>query len=248
MWKMHPQVKNIGATTTITENEDVPMVDEHQVENSGSNEVSLNNEQEVEPKQSQEEINEPTSVRRSHRERKSAISKDYVVYISEDIGKMDDPASYKEVMMSENLKKLLEAMEDELRSMSSNGVWDLVEIPYGAKKVGCKWVYKTNFDSKGKIERFKTRLVAKGFTQKEGIDYTETMSPVSKKDSFWIMMAPVAHYDLELHHMNVKTGFLNVDLQENVYMAQLEGFVVEGKEHMGCKLKKSIYRLKQASK
>jgi hypothetical protein len=122
MWKMHPQVKNIGATTTITENEDVPMVDEHQVENSGSNEVSLNNEQEVEPKQSQEEINEPTSVRRSHRERKSAISKDYVVYISEDIGKMDDPASYKEVMMSENLKKLLEAMEDELRSMSSNGV------------------------------------------------------------------------------------------------------------------------------
>jgi hypothetical protein len=96
---------------------------------------------------------------------------------------MGDPASYKEAMMSENSKKWLEAMEDELSSMDSNGVLDLVEIPNGAKKVGCKWVYKTKYNSKGKIERFKVRLVAKGFTQREGIYYIETLSPVSKKDS-----------------------------------------------------------------
>jgi hypothetical protein len=125
--------------------------------------------------------------------------------------------------------------------MSSNDVWDLVEIPDGAKRVGCKWVYKTKYDSKGKIKRFKVRLVAKGFSQREGIDYTETFSPVSKKDSFRIVMSLVAHYDSELHQMDIKTVFLNDDMQESVYMAQPEGFAIEGKEHMGYRLKKFIY-------
>jgi hypothetical protein len=179
-----PLSENNGTTPAITKNEDAPIMDEQQAENFRTNEVPLNNEQEVEPKQPQEEINEPPLVSRSLHERKSAISKDYVVYKSEDVGKMDDPTSYKEAMMSENLKKRLEAMEDELSSTSANDVWDLVEIPDGAKKVGCKWVYKTKYDSKGKIERFKARLATKGFTQREGIDYTETFSHVSKKDSF----------------------------------------------------------------
>ena len=74
--------------------------------------------------------------------------------------------------------------------------------------------------------------MAKGFTQREGIDYNETFSPVSYKDSFRIIMALVAHYDLELYQMDVKTAFLNRDLEENIYMAQLKGFVVEGKEHI----------------
>jgi hypothetical protein len=82
------------------------------------------------------------------------------------------------------------------------------------------------------LERFKARLVAKGFTQREGIDYTETFSPVSCKDSFRIIMALVAHYDLELHQMDVNTAFLNGDLLENVYMTQPKGFTVKGKEHM----------------
>ena len=90
--------------------------------------------------------------------------------------------------------------------------------------------------------------MVKGFTQREGIDYNETFSLVSCKDSFRIIMALVAHYNLELHQMDVKTAFLNGDLEENVYMAQPKGFVVEGKERMGCRLKKSIYGLKQASR
>ena len=88
--------------------------------------------------------------------------------------------------------------------------------------------------------------MAKGFTQREGIDYNEAFSPVSCKDSFIIIMALVAHYDLELHQMDVKTTFLSGDLEKNVYMAQPKGFVMEGKERMGCCLKKSIYGLKQA--
>jgi hypothetical protein len=160
----------------------------------------------------------------------------------------NDPTSFKEAMQSEFSSEWLNAMKDEMKSMSTNEVWDLVEIPNGAETIGCKWVYKTKRDPKGNIERFKARLVAKGFTQREGIDYKETFSPVSSKNSFRIIMALVAHYDLELHQMDVKTAFLNGDLRENVYMAQPEGFVVEGNEHLGCHLKKSIYGLKQASR
>ena len=138
-------------------------------------------------------------------------------------------------------------MKEELKSMDDNQVWDLVELPESSKQVGCKWVFKTKRDSKGNIERYKARLIAKGFTQKDGIDYKET-SPVSKKDSLRIILALVAHYDLELHQMDAKTAFLNGDLEEEIYMNQPEGFVSIGKENMVCKLKKSIYGLKQASR
>jgi hypothetical protein len=95
--------------------------------------------------------------------------------------------------------------------------------------------------------------VEKYFMQREVIDYNETFSPVLCKDFFRIIMALVAHYDLELHQIDVKTTFLNGDLGENVYMAQRKvlsiaqpkGFVMEEKERMGCRLKKSIYRLKK---
>jgi hypothetical protein len=90
--------------------------------------------------------------------------------------------------------------------------------------------------------------VAKGVTQREGIDYTETFSPISCKDSLRIIMALVAHYDLELHQMDVKMTFLNGDLLENVYMAQPKGFAMKEKEHMRCHLKKFIYGLKQVSR
>ena len=87
-----------------------------------------------------------------------------------------DPASFEEAMRSTRSSEWLEAVKDEMRSMSTNGVWDLEEIPNGAKIVGCKWVYKTKCDSKENVERYKAQLVAKGFTQREGIDYNETFS------------------------------------------------------------------------
>ena len=121
-------------------------------------------------------------------------------------------------------------------------------MPNGVKSVGCKWVFKTKNDSLGNIKRHKARLVAKGFTQREGIDYTETFSPIYKKDSLRIIMALVAHFDFDLHQMDVKTTFLNGNLEEEVYMKQLEGFSSSEGEHLVFKLKKSIYGLKQASR
>jgi hypothetical protein len=116
--------------------------------------------------------------RRSQRVRRSAIPDDYEVYNTEEFQMEGDPTSFEEVMRNDNSSKWLEAMEDEIKSMSTNKVWDLEPIPKGAKTVGCKWVYNTKHDFQGNIERFKARLVAKDFTQREGIDYNETFSLV----------------------------------------------------------------------
>jgi hypothetical protein len=90
--------------------------------------------------------------------------------------------------------------------------------------------------------------MTKGFTQREGIDYNETFSPVSSNDSFRIIMTLVTYYDLELYQMDVKTTFFNGDLYENIYMSQPKNFVIKGKENLGCHLSKSIYGLKHASR
>ena len=164
------------------------------------------------------------------------------------IGAENDLETFSQAMSSKESNLWYDAMKDEIDSLSSNEVWDFVELPNGIKAIGCKWVFKTKKDSSGNIERYKARLVAKGFTQKEGIDYKETFSPVSKKDSLRIIMALVAHFDLELQQMDVKTAFLNGNLEEEVYMIQPEGFSSSNGEHLVCKLKKSIYGLKQASR
>ena len=195
--------------------------------------------------------NVDTTLRRSTRVRKSAIPSDYVVYLQEsdyNIGAENDPETFSQAIDSKESNLWFDAMKEEMNSMTTNGVWDLVELPDGVKAIGCKWVYKTKKDSLGNIERYKARLVAKGFTQKEGIDYKETFSPVSKKDSLRIILALVAHFDLELQQMDVKTAFLNGELEEEVYMKQPEGFSSSRGEHLVCKLKKSIYGLKQASR
>ena len=102
--------------------------------------------------------------------------------------------------------------------MKGNNVWNLIELPNGAKVIGNKWVFKTKRDSLDNNEWYKAKIVAKGLTQKEVINYKETLSPVSKKDSLLIVLALVAHFDTELYQIDVKTTFLNGDLDEEVYM------------------------------
>ena len=132
--------------------------------------------------------------------------------------------------------------------MYSNQVWDLVKEPNGIKLVGCKWIYKRKRGIDGNVETFKARLVAKEYMQKEGIDYEETFSPVAMLKSIRILLPIAAHYDYEIWKMDVKIAFLNGNLEEEIYMMQSEGFISKNQEHMVCKLKRSIYGLKQASR
>ena len=128
-------------------------------------------------------------------------------------------------------------MKSKLDSMYSNQVWDLVKAPNGIKPIGCKWVYKRKKGIDGKVETFKARLVAKGYTQKEGIDYEETFSPVAMLKSIRILLSITAHYDYEIWQMDVKTAFLNGNLEEEIYMIQLEGFIAKNQKHIGMQVK-----------
>ena len=106
-------------------------------------------------------------------------------------------------------------MKDEMTSMSQNKVWSSIDFLDGCRPIECKWVFKTKFDAKRHVERYKTRLVAKGYNQREGIDFKETFSHVSTKDSLCIIMAIMAHFDFELHQMDVRKTFLNGNLVED---------------------------------
>ena len=161
---------------------------------------------------------------------------------------LDEPASYKEAMAGPEAAQWKEAMDSEIQSMKDNQVWNLVEPTPGHKTVGCKWIFKKKTDMDGNVCTFKARLVAKGYTQTHGIDYDETFSPVAKIKSIRILLAIAAFYDYEIWQMDVKTAFLNGKLEEDVFMTQPEGFEHKKYPNKVCKLVKSIYGLKQASR
>ena len=160
----------------------------------------------------------------------------------------DDPLSYKHAMDDPDKDKWLTAMEQEMESMYSNYVWELVDLPESVRPIGCKWIYKKKRGVDGKVETFKARLVAKGYTQKEGVDYEETFSPIAMLKSICILLSIAAALNYEIWQMDFKTAFLNGYLDESIYMMQPEGFIVEGQEQKVCKLLRSIYGLKQASR
>jgi hypothetical protein len=160
----------------------------------------------------------------------------------------EDPKTYKEAMASRDVAFWREAINDEMDSILSNNTWVLVDLPHGSKPIGCKWVFRKKYNTDGSLQTFKGRLVAKGFKQKEGIDYFDTYAPVARITSIRVLMALASIFDLYVHQMDVKTAFLNGDLDEEVYMEQPEGFVMSGNEKKVCKLIKSLYGLKQAPK
>jgi hypothetical protein len=151
-------------------------------------------------------------------------------------------------MASRDVAFWKEAINDEMDSILSNNTWILVDLPHGSKPIGCKWVFRRKYNTDGSLQTFKTRLVAKSFKQKEGIDYFDTYAPVARITSIRVLMELASIFDLYVHQMDVKTAFLNGDLEEEVYMEQPERFVMFGNERKVCKLIKSLYGLKQAPK
>jgi hypothetical protein len=156
-----------------------------------------------------------------------------------------EPRTVEEALSGPNSDQWKQAMDDEYRSLLENDTWDLVDSTPGIKPIPVKWVFKIKKDAAGKIERYKARLVVKGFMQREGIDFDEVFAPVSKHTSLRTLLAKAAAEDLELQQLDIKTAFLNGELEEQVYMKQPPGYE-EGGPNKVCHLKKTLYGLKQA--
>jgi len=149
---------------------------------------------------------------------------------------LEEPQNIEKALTCENSKEWECAMEEEYNSLMANNTWTLVPFPDGRKPVSCKWVFKIKQGVNGEVGRYKARLVARGFTQTYRVDYNKTFSPIAKFTSIRCILALAALEDMEIHQMEVKTAFLNGELEEEIYMEQPQGFVHQGGEHLVCKL------------
>ena len=137
-------------------------------------------------------------------------------------------------------------MIEEYQSIMKNDVWDVVPRLEGKSIVTSKWIYKIKHATDGSIEKYKARFVARGFSQKEGIDYEETFAPIARYTSIILVVSLAVVMKWKIHQMDVKTTFLNGVVEEEVYVEQPLGFETHDKESHVCKLNKSLYGLKQA--
>ena len=139
-----------------------------------------------------------------------------------------------------------QAMDEEMRALLQNNTWEIVDLPKGKKLVGCRRVYTLKYKSDGSQDRYKARLVARGYTQTYGIDYHETFAPVAKINTIRILISLAVNLYWSLNQYNIKNGFLHGDLKEEIYMEcppRYEGLNNKGKV---CKLQKALYGLKQS--
>ncbi|KAJ4744212.1 Transposon Ty1-GR1 Gag-Pol polyprotein [Rhynchospora pubera] len=239
-----PQVvveEEVHEQAPSNENSNISRVDD--VEEAPSIEV-----QEQSPQTVVEQIQEPqtSTLRRSARPSRPPIR--YLGLHDILVMENDEPLTVDDMRKKPDSKEWLKAMESEMQSMYDNKVWTLVDLPNGVKPVENKWIFKRKVDMDGNLTIYKARLVAKGYKQIHGIDYEETFSPVVMFKSIRIMLAIAAFYDYEIWQMDVKTAFLNGNLEEDVYMTQPECFVDPKNANKVCKLQRSIYGLKQASR
>ena len=160
----------------------------------------------------------------------------------------EEPQNYHQAVNSSDGPQWKEAIKCEIDSILQNHTWELVDLPAGCKPLGYRWIFKKKMKTDGTIDKYKARLVIKGYKQREGLDYFDTYSPVTRITSIRMVLAIAAIRNLEVHQMDVKTAFLNGNLEEEIYMEQPEGFIAKRQEKKVCKLVKSLYGLKQAPK
>ena len=157
-----------------------------------------------------------------------------------------EPKTLNEALASVHSREWKAATDSEYQSLIENDTWELVELPADRTAIRCKWVFKTKCGSDGTVDRYKGRLIAKGYAQRFGVDYDETFSPVVRFSSIRALLAVAVVNDMLVHQMDVVTAFLNGTLEEEIYMQQPEGYIQPGSDHLVCKLKKSLYGLKQS--
>ncbi|GJT30079.1 putative RNA-directed DNA polymerase [Tanacetum coccineum] len=163
------------------------------------------------------------------------------------------PAKFNDFMLDSNLKygiekhdaRWVEAMNNEIEALIRNNTWTITDLPIGRKAIDNKWLYKIKYKSTGHVDKFKARVVAKGFSQKEGIDFDETFSPVVKMVTIRCLICIVVSNDWPLFQLDVNNAFLYGDLNEDIYMSLPLGFECADKNKV-CKLNKALYGLKQA--
>ena len=159
-----------------------------------------------------------------------------------------EPSSYTEATTCLDADQWIPAIFDEYESLIQNSTWIICQLPPGRTAITGKWIFTFKPGYKEVAPRFKARFVARGYSQIYGLDFVDTYSPVVKHYSLRAVLAIAAAKNLEMIQLDIKTAFLNGDLQEEIYMEQPEGFVIPGKEKHVCRLLKSLYGLKQASR
>ncbi len=159
-----------------------------------------------------------------------------------------EPKGVQDALSGEHANEWKHAMISEYSSLMENETWELVPPPEGQNVVGSRWVMKVKRNEDGSVDRYKARLVAQGYSQTKGTDYDEVFSPVARHTSLRTLLALANAHNLEMHQMDVKTAFLNGEIDCDIYMSQPEGFVDPDKPEHVCKLKKSIYGLKQSAR
>jgi hypothetical protein len=154
-----------------------------------------------------------------------------------------EPSNFEEAA---NQQVWRDAMVEEHNSIMRNDVWEIVSRPVGKSVVTSRWFYKVKHAADGSVEKYKARFVARGFSQKEGVDYEETFAPVARYSSIRAVLSIASEMGWSIHQMDVKTAFLNGVIEEEVYIEQPQGFEVHDRETHVCRLKKALYGLKQA--
>jgi hypothetical protein len=161
-----------------------------------------------------------------------------------------EPQSYKEAIASPDSSEWQDAIQAEGESLLAAGTWTLTPLPVGRQAIGNRWVFKLKKNADGTVARYKARLVVQGFSQQQGVDFTEVYAPVAKFASLRIVLAIAATNNWDLRQIDVDTAFLNAPVEEEIYMQQPEGLrtAPQAGKVLVCKLQKSLYGLKQAPK
>lgn len=188
---------------------------------------------------------EEEQVRRSNRATRGVLPTRYDDFVVGLATRVEEPTDYREALAAPEWKQ---AMVEEMQAHKENDTWTLERLPAGKKLIGAKWVFKLKKNEAGEVIKYKARVVAQGYSQKYGVDYTEVFAPVTRLTTLRAMLAVAGKRGMLVKQYDAKTAYLNGRIEEELYMRQPPGFAAPGQEEFVCKLQKSIYGLRQSAR